>query len=639
MIWALVLLPALAGVALLGLGGRGRPGAAAVATAAVTLGLALMAGGETARFAWAPGFALTVALPSLAQTLAVLLPAVALPILAFAAVHEETGGKGRLFGTLLLFMAGMELVIVASDLVTLLIGWEIVGACSWALIGHRRREEAPGRSANHAFVMTRAGDLGLFLALFVTVSQTGGAGYHALGTLEGPALGLATAGILVAAAAKAGQLPFAPWLFRAMDGPVHVSALLHSATMVAAGVYLLARLHPWLGPVTWFGPAAMALGLATALAGGVVALRQIHAKKVLAGSTSAQMGLMVAAVGAGFPGVAILHLVVHAATKAALFLATGIAHGAAGSYDLRRMGLGRALPLAAGLTALAALSLAAVPPLSGGWSKEGLLRALEHAGPWWGAVALAAGGLSAAYALRFVWMAYGPGEGAGAARRGEVAALGALSAAVVALSALWLPSVHGQAAAALGADLPEGTRAGLIASLAAMGIGALAGLRMARAPGRPPRADWLGLPALIDALVARPFARLAGWAARADDRTLDGIPRGAAALARRAARGAARADDRWIDGLVPGAADRAGAGGVRVWRGGVGLAVAATGALARAASIAGEALADIIPGGSGRAVGMAGADVRRAQTGLAHHYYAILVAGATLAIALLVFGA
>ncbi|MGY8822312.1 MAG: proton-conducting transporter transmembrane domain-containing protein, partial [Pseudomonadales bacterium] len=147
--------------------------------------------------------------------------------------------------------------------------------------------------------------------------------------------------ILLACAAKSAQLPFSPWLFAAMSGPTPVSALLHAATMVAAGVYLLIRLHQTLDAVAWFAPLAIGLGLATALAGGVVASLQGHAKKLLAASTSSHYGLMWLAVGAGYPGAALLHFVTHAFFKAGLFLAAGIAEHHVGSYSLGDMRLGR----------------------------------------------------------------------------------------------------------------------------------------------------------------------------------------------------------------------------------------------------------------------------------------------------------
>ena len=657
MIWALAYLPVLAGPAIWALGGsRARIGTLGAVASVATLAFAALAGGETGYIAWSEALVLKAALPPLAQAVAITVPAVLLAITFFAAAHEGERGLPRLVGIMVIFTGGMELVVIADDLVTLLIGWEIVGACSWALIGHKWRSQAPGLSANFAFVLTRAGDLGLFLAVMATFAATGSASYDALGALQGGPLVLAAFGILLAAVSKAGQVPFSPWLFRAMDGPTSVSALLHSATMVAAGAYILARLQPQVSAAPGFDVAAMAVGLGTAILGGVVALRQTHAKKLLAGSTSAQMGLMIATVGAGYPGVAVLHLIVHAATKAALFCAAGIGHRVTGSFDLREMRLARTLPVAAALTAIAALSLAAVPPLSGGWSKEAMVKAIEHAGVFWAACAIIAGGLSAAYATCFAVAAFGPGEARdGRTRHGEMAGLALLSGATVLMSALWLPAVHEAAALWIGAELPQGSQLGLIASLTAVALGVLAGLHVARSGREAPAREWLGLPALYEHGTIRPFHAMARAAARFDDGVIDLIPSGAVALAGTAARGLActddldliprgvaasagtasrglsHVDDRDIDGLVPGAMQA-------TWHGAVGGLVAATSALATLAAGLGERLSDLIPGGSGRLAGMAGADLRRLQTGLAHHYYAIITAGFGLTVALLIFG-
>ena len=640
MIWALAYVPVLAGLAIWAIGGsRVRLATLGAVGAVATLALALFSGDQTARFTWSETLVLQAALPPLAQAVAILVPAILLPITLIAVSHEAMRDLPRLIGLMLVFTGGMELVVIAADLVTLLIGWEIVGACSWALIGHKWREQAPGLSANFAFVLTRAGDLGLFIALMATVSATGSASFEALGSLDGWPLSLAAFGLLLAAVSKAGQVPFAPWLFRAMDGPTSVSALLHSATMVAAGAYILARLHPQLSGAPGFGPTAMAIGLGTAILGGVVALRQTHAKKLLAGSTSAQMGLMIATVGAGYPGVAVLHLIVHAATKAALFCAAGIAHRVTDTFDLRKMGLARASPIATTLTVIAALSLAAVPPLSGGWSKEEMVKALEHAGPFWATAIVIAGGLTAAYATRFAVAAFGPGEDRdNKVGRGELAGLALLSGAVLAISALWWPSFHDAVAARLGAELPIGSRLGLLVSLAAVAFGILAGLRAARSDTEAPAMEWLGLPALYEHVAIRPFHALAAIAARLDDRVVDLIPRGAAAVAVGLSDRLSRADDETLDGLAPGAAGTAISGSARIWRGAVGTAVRATSGLAAIGAGLGERLSDLIPSGTGRVAGMAGADLRRLQTGLAHHYYTILVAGFALAVGLLIFG-
>ena len=644
MIWSLAIWPVLAGLAIwaAGDGARRRLGGAAATAMLLTLALALLAQGWTGRYAWSGTIVLQAGLTPFAQAVAITVPAVALAVVVFAAAHEAERGLARLLGLLVVFVGGMELIVIASDLATLLIGWEIVGACSWALIGHAWRGDGNVRSANYAFVVTRAGDLGLFLALFATFAGAGSLDYAALGRLEGAPLVVAAFGILLAAASKAGQVPFSPWLFRAMDGPTSVSALLHSAAMVAAGAYLVARLQPQLARVPGFGACAIDIGLLTALAGGLVAVRQTHAKKLLAGSTSAQLGLMFAASGAGFPGAAVLHLIAHAAFKAPLFFAAGIAHGETGTYDLRAMRLGRALPWIAGLTAVAALALAGVPPLGGAWSKEEIVKALGEADPWVAFAAMAVGGLSAAYATRFAVMAFAPGQGTEPARRspGAFAALAALALASVALGAVWLPPVHEAAARFLGVELPTGTALEGAVSLALVALGVLAGLWLVRHPGRAPASDWLGLSAAIGRLVVRPFEAAARGAARFDDVVLDAIPRGAAHTARAASGWSGRADDTGIDGLRPCLLDRARRGVAEAGgRGAVALVVRATDAVARLAGTPGEAATDMIPGGAGRLAGMAGGDVRRLQTGMSHHYYVILIAGIVAALAILFLGA
>lgn len=634
MIWALALWPLLAGLALWAAGNRSRVWltAAACLALAVTLVLALTIGSVGSSFAWAPSLRLQAALTPLSAPVAILVPAIGLAVVLFAGGHEDEGGLCRLLGLLVAFTGAMELVVIAGDLLTLLIGWELMGAISWALIGHRWRNGVSMPSATYAFVMTRAGDLGLFLAVLACFAGSGSLDYAALERLDGPHLALVAFGILIAAAAKAGQGPFAPWLFRAMDGPTSVSAYLHSSTMVAAGAFLIARLHPAFAEVPGWGGAAVALGLVTAIAGGVVALLQTHSKKVLAGSTSAQIGLMFAAAGAGWPGVAVLHLIAHAAFKAPLFFAAGIAHDRVGSFDLRGMQLGRALPATAVMAAIPALALAAIWPLGGAWTKEEVVTAFGDASPWFGLAGIVAGGLSAAYALRFVLVAFRPGEAKRDAQPSwvEVAALGMLSLATLMLGALWWPSIHEAAARAMRVPLPPAPPLfETTAALVVTALGLLAGFFLARHPREHAAADWLGLPGLIDVVVTRPALSAARLAARLDDATLDVIPRTAGTGGPRIAAMFALIDDRAIDGMtraMPGS-------------GALAIVVRAGAAAARISSRGGEWVVDLIPEGTGNLLGMTGADIRRTQTGLSHHYYVFLVAGAALGIAILILGA
>lgn len=629
MIWWTALLPLFAGLGVWSTGGS-RNRLAVVGVQAMLGSLLIAVFAESGSFSWSSDFALHAEFTPLSRAVAILVSMVAGATVAYASAHEAKGGLPRLTGLMLVFAGAMQLVVIADDLITVLIGWELMGACSWALIGHKWRQVEPMRSANFAFVVTRAGDLGMFLALFAVVAMTGSAEYEALGSLSGWPLIIATLGIVVAAASKAGQVPFSPWLFRAMDGPTSVSALLHSSTMVAAGAFLLARLHPWLGDAPGFAAATIGFGLTTAIAGGVVAAAHMHAKKLLAASTSAQLGLMFCAAGAGYPMIAVMHLITHALLKAPLFYAAGVAHERTGSFDLRSMWLGRALPIAAVLTAISALCLAGVPPLPGGWTKEEILKGLQKISPWLAAVGVVASGLSATYATRFAVMAFGPGEKTEAEKPAmpEVGARIFLTTCTILLIPIWWPAVHDPVANLLSGDLPHGPKLIIISSLTAVAIGIGSGLWLSRHPVERSWSDWLGLPWIFHAGVERPGLAVARLASRIDDLVFDGIPRGAAFAGRSVASGFGTADDHGIDGMSRGAG-----------HGAVALLVRLGDAAARGASRAGEAAADLIPTGAGRVCGMAGTDARRMQTGMAHHYYALLAVGAAAGVLYLIFGA
>ncbi|MDN2565522.1 proton-conducting transporter membrane subunit [Aquibium sp. A9E412] len=625
MLWLLALLPAAGGAALWASGVRARRplGLAAALVLAATAALAGLAaaGGWTGAVAWSGTLQLTAALPPMAAAVALTVPVVALAIAVHAAAHEAADGLARLVGLLLVFVGGMQLVVIAGDLLTLLIGWEIIGACSWALIGHHWREEAAPAAGRYAFVATRLGDLGMFVAAMAAYAGAGAFSYAALSGLPSPYLEVCAFGLVLSAAAKSGQVPFSPWLFRAMAGPTSVSALLHAAALVAAGAYILARLEPTLA-AAGAAPAVLAIGLLTALAGGVVGLLQMHGKKLLAASTSAHYGLMFVAVGAGYPGVAILHLIAHAGFKATLFLAVGIAGERAGSFDLDRMGYGRALPLVAAASALGALALAGVPPLGGAWTKEKVVAAAGHAAPWLAVATILAGGLSAAYAAKLQFLAFGR-HGPAAADRpaaGERAGLALLAALTLALSLLWLPPVNRWAAAALGAELPPGKAWELVASLAIIALGVFAGWAFARrGASAPGAADWLGLPALIDRTAGAGVPALARAAARLDDRLFDALPRLAGRAGQRIAAGLAEADGRAVDAGVRGTARL-------------------SERLARAGDRFGEAASDGLVTVPAALAGQAGRAARRLQTGMSHHYYALGAAGLAAMILVLVLG-
>jgi NADH-quinone oxidoreductase subunit L len=640
MLWLLALLPAMTGAVLLATGSQRRGMLALIAGLGLAATLALVpiavSAGWTGSLRWSATLALQATLTPLSALVAALVPAVALPVLVYAAYRERDTGLARLLSLLLLFCGAMEMLVIADDLLTLLIGWELVGACSWALIAHEWRDASNPRSARYAFVMTRFGDIGLFLAAMSAYAGSGSFAYADLTRLDGSHLAVVAFGVVLSAASKSGQIPFSPWLFRAMAGPASVSALLHAATMVAAGAYLLARLQPVLSSVSGFDAAIMTLGTVTALAGGVVALVQPDVKKVLAASTSAHFGLMFVAVGAGFPGIAVLHLVAHGFFKALLFLSAGIAIDRSGSHELSAMRLGRALPVVAVLAAVGAAALAGLPPLGAAWTKHAIVAAASASGAGWSAAVIVAGGLSAAYAVRWIWLAYGPGEVAGSTTKDSTlapvtapvvaASLGWLALASVLLSALWLPGVRESLTGALSIALPRESATLIAAAVGAVAVGGLTGRWIAvRMPTLghgdlvAPVADWWRLPALIDLAVTTPVAALARASVRVDDVVIDAIPRRIGQAGRWLAARLAREDSRVVDR-------------------GVGLTTSFVEWLSRATSRVGELVADGVARGPARLVALGGQDARRLQTGFSHHAFAVLLLGA-LALGAFLFAA
>lgn len=632
MLWALPLLP-LAG-AVLGALSRRRPRAVAwvcLGSVALTLllGVWAAAGTRTASFSWGPMLELRLETVGFSQVMVVLVPAVALPILAYA-VATEREGRTRLLALMVGFVGAMQLLVAAADFLTLLIGWELIGAVSWALIGHGWQDPDNPRFASHAFITTRFGDLGLYVAAGLAFAATGSFTFADLAGAGRPLLNGIAAGVLVAAATKSAQVPFAPWLFSAMAGPTPVSALLHSATLVAAGAYALVRLAPHLGAVSWFLPAVAAVGLATALSGGVVAILQTHPKRVLAGSTSAQYGLMFLGVGAGSAAAAGAHLVTHAAFKSLLFLGAGVAIHAAGSARLADMRLGRALPGVALVSGVGALALAAVPPLGGAWTKEQIVSAAVHASGWLGIGTFAAAFLSAAYAARYQLLAYGPGSADRALQhrpgRVELAALGVLAGLTVGLSLLWLPAAAPLAEAATLGVLIEPAAwelpAGVVVIVSAFGVVWWLWRRdwlvtLGLPDGRKAvLADWLGLPAAARIVIIEPVLALSAALARVDDRVIDGGVRAVVAGTRLLSRLAWRRGEWTFDGAVRGIA-------------------AVTMATAAGSRTADDRGVDVAVEGLAGGVGVVGERSRALQTGLSHHYYVLIGVGLVAGVVLL----
>lgn len=635
-ILGLVLVPVLTAVLVpvAGRNGRGRRaiGTVALSGALGTFGLGLWAATAQPSLAWPWGGGLTVELAVLGfgRVMIALVPLIAAAVLAYVVAEEPDEGLVRLVTLLCAFLGAMELLVLAGDFVTLLIGFELVGACSWALIAHAWRDAENVRGAHHAFLATRLGDLGLFVAAGAAWAGAGSLSFAAVGGLPAGTLGIVAGGVLLAATAKSAQLPFSPWLFSAMRGPTPVSALLHSATMVAAGAYVLIRFAPEFAGVSWFPGAVMGIGLATALLGGIVAALHDHIKNVLAASTSAQYGLMFVAVGAGSVAAGGLHLLTHALFKALLFLGAGVAIHAAGTANLRDMRLGRALPLTAGLFGVGAAALAAIPPLGGAFSKEKVIAAAAEPGIAIALAVLFAGTLSAFYAGRLYVLAFGRGRGSPLRRPDPAAltALGTLAGLSVLAGVLWVPGVPALWDELVGAALPHGARWEIVASwtlLAAALAGAWSLGRRGRLVDlglssgfRAAAGDWLGLSRATEDLVVEPVTALATGLARLDDRVVDAGARAAARMGRLVSAVVATVAERGLDGLVEAVAS-------------------ATAAFASGSRETDDRGVDRAVEDVARTIGFGGKTARRAQTGLAHHYYVILAGGVVAAVGILLW--
>ncbi len=325
-------------------------------------------------------------------------------------MHGESG-LPRYFASLSLFTGSMALLLVADGLVGLFVGWELVGACSYLLIGFWFRKPSAAAAAVKAFLTTRVGDVGLLLGLALLWRETGQLGYSAVFEAAEalPVATVTTVAILlfVGAMGKSAQFPLHIWLPDAMEGPTPVSALIHAATMVAAGVFLVARMWPLYELSETAQTVILVIGVFTALASATVACAQRDIKKVLAYSTISQLGFMFAALGAGAWVAAIFHLVTHAAFKALLFLGSGsVIHGT-GTQDLREMGgLAKKMPVTALTWVIGSLALAGVAPLAGFFSKDEVIHAVLTRNTIAGLALLAASLLTAFYITRATRLAF-----------------------------------------------------------------------------------------------------------------------------------------------------------------------------------------------------------------------------------------
>ncbi len=566
-LWLLVLLPAVVGGALalsrlerLAVGvSLATAGVTAVLAVVVTVGRPQVA----APFIAGSEFALGV--DGLSALMVPMVAVVTLLVLVFAA-GDIKESRARFHGLMLVFAAAALVTATAQTLPALLMAWEVMGAMSFALVGFWWRDQHRVSSGTVAFLTTRTADLGIYLAAGAAIAGGAGMVLADLPTAEPGWRHVVAAGILVAALGKAAQLPFSFWLSRAMEGPSPVSALLHSAAMVAMGGYLLLRVQPLLASTGWAGATAAWVGAVTALLMGAVAVAQRDLKQLLAASTSAQLGFVV--MGAGLASVSggAVHLVAHAATKALLFLAAGAWLSALGTKQLAGLqGIARRWPVVGWTATVGALSLAGVAPLALWATKDAVLAAALERSPALYAVGLAAAAMSAGYAARIlvvVWRkvpetdrpavaAHRDEEQSGTGHVGtwEKVPLLALAVGAAVLGWLALPPLATAVSRAVGGESTPATALELVVS----GVIAVAVILLVRwrKPPQPAWAlGWLGLERMAQAVVVLPTLWLAERCARFDDHVLDRAVEAIPSLVSRGASSAARFDDRVLESGV-----------------------------------------------------------------------------------------
>ena len=390
---------ALLGAVINGLFGRWtkEPGAGVLATIAVGAGFvlalgaffALLGGADPASvtlwpYLQAGGFELSIGyrVDQLSVLMMLIITGVGtlIHLYSIGYMHGDDGFS-RYFSALNLFVAAMLVLVLADSFLLMFVGWEGVGVCSYLLIGFWFRDRENADAARKAFIVNRIGDVGFLLAMFLMIVAFGtldvaavNEAAHALpfGAATVTAIGLL---LLLAAAGKSAQLPLQVWLPDAMAGPTPVSALIHAATMVTAGVYLIARSAPLFAQTPAASAAVAWIGALTAIIAAFAAFAQTDIKKILAYSTIGQLGYMFVAVGVGAYWVAIFHVFTHAFFKALLFLGSGsVIHALDGEQDLRKMGgLRRHMPVTAATSLVATAAIAGVPLLAGFFSKDAIL--------------------------------------------------------------------------------------------------------------------------------------------------------------------------------------------------------------------------------------------------------------------------
>ncbi len=328
--------------------------------------------------------------------------------------HE--GGYSRFFSYMNLFMFFMLTLVLAANYLVLFVGWEGVGLCSYLLIGFYFHKKSAADAGKKAFIVNRIGDFGFSLAMFLIMVTFGSLDFGQVFSKAQPMAVEHQAGtitlicilLMVGAAGKSAQLPLYVWLPDAMEGPTPVSALIHAATMVTAGVYMVARSAPLFSHAPIALDVVAIVGLLTAVMSATIGLTQYDIKKVFAYSTVSQLGYMFLGLGVGAYSAGIFHVMTHAFFKALLFLGAGsVIHALAGEQDLRMMGgLRKKIPITFLTLFCAAIAISGVPPFSGFMSKDAILLAAHHHHPWMYWVGVITAGMTAFYVFRAIFMCF-----------------------------------------------------------------------------------------------------------------------------------------------------------------------------------------------------------------------------------------
>ncbi len=328
--------------------------------------------------------------------------------------HDE--GYARFFSYLNLFMFFMLILVLAANLLLLFVGWEGVGLCSYLLVGFYFRETWATNAANKAFIVNRIGDFGFMLGILLTVIAFHTLDFGQLASAFSSMPAGATSGMITAialllfmgATGKSAQIPLFVWLPDAMAGPTPVSALIHAATMVTAGVYMIARLSFLYAHAPSAMTVVAVIGLLTAVMAATIGITQNDIKKVFAYSTVSQLGYMFLGAGVGAYSASIFHVMTHAFFKALLFLGAGsVIHGLSGEQDLRHMGgLRKSMPITCITLGVASLAISGFPGFSGFFSKDAILSAAYARAPWMFWVGAITAGITAFYVFRAFFLAF-----------------------------------------------------------------------------------------------------------------------------------------------------------------------------------------------------------------------------------------